>query len=497
MILTVAKKEFLLNILTFKYIVGTLMCVVLVSIFTPILVTDYQKRLESYNKNVADNDAELKKVKCYWSLKPTIHRPPTILSIFSRGLEKKVSDSSKIDLANIPIIQPSSDKGNPYLSIFPDLDISLLIRVVMSLLAILMAYDVISGEREQETLKIVFSNPISRYQVILGKYLAGIMTLMVSLLMAFIVVLLILLFNPMVDLTFSDWFRIGLMYFTSVLLVSAMYNIGLIFSCTFRKTSTSLMCGIVCWVFFLFIVPSASQYLASFLHPLESNEKVDGQIAALEEDISRELKDLAGVLTQGDLWGGADSLGGFCYDLCDPRATKYLNECFIHNEPLRIKYAQDVWKIRDRYLKDLNVQRILAENISELSPVSVFGNIMNALANTDYQNYCLYFNHIGDYRNDVVDYIKNKTDNFKSTVYFTPGQTDEERKEFFATMEGRKKHFENIIPLGLDDFPGFVHYPRTIIQSLKIMMFELTVLFLINMLFFTLSFVAFLRCDIR
>ncbi len=55
MIWKIAKKEFLLNLMTFKFAVGTIVCVVLTAVFLPILVKDYQQRLKTYNVNVARN----------------------------------------------------------------------------------------------------------------------------------------------------------------------------------------------------------------------------------------------------------------------------------------------------------------------------------------------------------------------------------------------------------------------------------------------------------
>ena len=42
MIWKVAKKEFLLNLMTFKFAVGVIVCVVLMSVFMPVLVNDYE-----------------------------------------------------------------------------------------------------------------------------------------------------------------------------------------------------------------------------------------------------------------------------------------------------------------------------------------------------------------------------------------------------------------------------------------------------------------------
>ena len=49
MIGDIAKKEFLLNIMTFKFAVGTVVCVLLSAVFMPILAADYRQRLETYN----------------------------------------------------------------------------------------------------------------------------------------------------------------------------------------------------------------------------------------------------------------------------------------------------------------------------------------------------------------------------------------------------------------------------------------------------------------
>jgi hypothetical protein len=51
----IAKKEFLLNLMTFRFAVGTILCMILMAVFIPILAKDYQQRLKNYNDNVARN----------------------------------------------------------------------------------------------------------------------------------------------------------------------------------------------------------------------------------------------------------------------------------------------------------------------------------------------------------------------------------------------------------------------------------------------------------
>jgi hypothetical protein len=124
---TIAKKEFLLNLMTFKFTVGTILCVVLMSVFTPVLVDDYQQRLKDYNANVSATRVELQKAKVYHTIfvgcHHYIYRPPAILSVFIKDIEHNVGDSVRIGVYDVPELSAGSKEANQYISILPTLDI--------------------------------------------------------------------------------------------------------------------------------------------------------------------------------------------------------------------------------------------------------------------------------------------------------------------------------------------------------------------------------------
>ena len=120
MIWKIAKKEFLLNLMTFKFAIGTTLCVVLVAIFVPILGKAYQERLKTYNQNIAYNETELHKVVVYKNITPTVYRRPSVLAVFSEGLAKQLGDSATIEYDQVPEI--SGAAANHYLSIFSVFD---------------------------------------------------------------------------------------------------------------------------------------------------------------------------------------------------------------------------------------------------------------------------------------------------------------------------------------------------------------------------------------
>jgi len=492
MIWKIAKKEFLLNLMTFKFAVGTILSIVLVCVFVPILAKAYQERLKVYNENIAYNEAELRKVTVYKNITPTMYRPPSVLAVFSEGLEKQLGNSATIEYDKVPEISGST--ANHYLSIFSVFDASLIFTIVISVLALLLAYDAISGERERGTLRLILSNTAARYHVLLGKLLAGLLVLVVAVTIAFILGLVILLCLPMVNFTGSDWIRIGLMYLASLVFIATMYNLGLLFSCLARRSAVSLVLGLFVWIIFAVVIPNGSVYLATQIHPIEPEDKINEQIASLQREIQIEFaRDLersgksymSGRSDQTDATGG-----GFGHGY-----VRSGNEVYIHNElveysirvPIQIRYANKYSEIKNVYLRGLFEQTRVADNISRISPISLYENVMSALAGTDLAGFRYFIDAVKPYRNDIIEYMRSRTDNFSSTIFFTPC-TEEEIK---TQPEG-----DTAAPLELSGLPRLI-YKADIIGTLRRVAPDLAFLILGNVLFFAVAFVAFLGYDVR
>ncbi|MCP4261556.1 MAG: ABC transporter permease subunit [Planctomycetes bacterium] len=492
MIWKIAKKEFLLNLMTFKFAVGTILCVVLMAVFVPILMKDYEQRLQKYNKLVANNEAELRKVRVYKNITPTIFRPPSVLSVFSAGLEKRLGDSTRIELESIPKVNATPTGDNHYLSIFPVLDASLILKVVLSLLAILIAYDRISGEKEHGTLRLILANRTARHEVLLGKLLAGIVTLAVPATIAFVVGLLVVELSPMADLGRSDWIRIGLIYLASLIFISAMYNIGLLFSCLANRSAISLILGLFFWVMCVVVIPNASAYMATRIRLLEPKEKTDDQIASLRSECERQTRGWSGSIS--------DTKGAFGHVYvrgCNTEFFEFQEKAYPVREPLKIKYAARIWEVEHGYLKTVWIQRQLANNLSRISPIFSYENVTSILAGTDLASFQYSVTRAKAYRNQIVEYIRSKTNNFSSPSYFTTCSREdvlEYENDWGAKRRRDEKTFDP--PLNLEDLPSCI-YRLDLAESVQRAIPDLALLILANVLFFALSFVAFMRCDVR
>jgi ABC-type transport system involved in multi-copper enzyme maturation permease subunit len=519
MIWKIAKTELLLNIMTFKFAVGTIICVVLMAVFMPVLVNDYQQRLKDYNQSIAANDAILRNVKVYKNITPTVYRRPSVLSVFSEGLEKRLGNFAKIEPESVPQINMTITTDNPFLSIFPSLDVSLIFKIVLSLLVLLFAYDAISGEREQGTLKLIMSSNLPRYHFLLGKIVAGLITLTIPITIAFIIGLLILEFSPMVDLTGSDWARIGLIYVGSLVFISAMYNVGLFFSALAKESAISLMLALFFWVVSVIVIPNASVRLAAQIQPLQSREKIESEIASSMKDLKaiehQERERQEENLTRGWVSTSKGAFGRTYVGVLERSEVEYRMKLYTLRDSFSIKRADKTWEIENGYLNGLLNQKKLAENVSRISPISLYVNAMSAISGSDIAGFQSFIDGAKAYRNQVFEYIRTKTGNLSLPSYMTQC-TEEEMRVYEAknkqvdnaqneaekkkANEAFRKWVKDTIArqptLGLQDLPRF-SYQSSVLSGLRRAALDLGLLMFINVLFLALSFIAFVRYDVR
>jgi len=516
MIWKIAKKEFLLNLMTFKFAVGAVACVVLTAVFMPILAADYRQRLQTYSRNVADNEAELRTVKVYRNITHTIYRPPAVLSAFSAGLEKQLVGSANIELDKVPELSVTERKGNPYLPILAVFDESLIFKIIVSILALLVAYDAVSGEREQGTLKLMLSGTVARYQVLLGKLVAGLVTLGVPVTITFAVGLVVLLSYPMVAFGSSDWARVGLMFVASLAFTAAMYQLGLLFSCLAKRSAISMVLGLFIWIIFAIVIPNASVQLATQVRPLESQEQRDGRLLSLKQDLASELGTVkvdfsASLITSDE----GDSFGGYYAkrrDIYWLNAEQKLNALTI---PIKLRYADKSLEIERSNLNSFLAQRHLARSLSCISPISTYENVMAILAGTDITSFDHFINQVRAHRNEVVEYIRSKTGDFSSASFFaicTEAESAEYTRLYVqiekaqdeqaktkaeqALKEWEQQNPVKAVPLNLQDFPWF-KYRQSAARDLSNAIPGLAALFIMNVVLFATCFAAFARYDVR
>ena len=234
MLWTIVRREITANILSFRFLMGLLIYFSLIVTNLFILTRGYEDRLLSYRTAVQENEDRIRQVEKYSEFsQPHLlkcDRKPKLLSIFNEGMDKRKGNTVAVAHGYVPAVAEHHGSDNPYLNIFSSIDFTVICQVVMSLLALLFAYDAISREKEAGTLRLTLSCPIQRPTLLLGKYIAGMVSLSLPLGASFVASLLVMQFSPYVSFSSSDWTRILLIFLVSMLYVSLFFLIGLFLS---------------------------------------------------------------------------------------------------------------------------------------------------------------------------------------------------------------------------------------------------------------------------
>ncbi len=120
-------------------------------------------------------------------------RRPAPLSIFTQGFESALPRYYEFTQDGVRAGRVRRATTNRILSVQGKVDFVFLVQMVISLIALLFAGDVISGEKESGTLRAMLSNRLPRDYVLIGKIGGGSLAALDPFLLAFLLGTLVLL----------------------------------------------------------------------------------------------------------------------------------------------------------------------------------------------------------------------------------------------------------------------------------------------------------------
>ena len=181
LIWVIARREFTENIFSLRLFIGLIVCFALFVSSTYVLTEDYEKRLSVHNAAEIEHRNALEEVKVYSYLRVDVAKLPEPLSVICLGMERQLGSTVKVSYEDVPTEAKILGGGNPLLNVFSAVDAVLMVQIAFSLFVISIAYDTICGERESGTLALVASNPVSKYHILIGKYVGGMASLLAPL----------------------------------------------------------------------------------------------------------------------------------------------------------------------------------------------------------------------------------------------------------------------------------------------------------------------------
>ena len=479
MIWTIVKKELSANLISFRFILIFLLCCTLILVSAYTMRDKYEQRMKEYDtaRVVHRNELEEKDVQAALSQIMLsgykVDKPPARLSVIVEGMEGAAGKYAPVNVLSTPRLEGGSG-SDPVFAYFGTLDIMYIVRVVLSLVAILLTYDAISGEREQGTLKLALSNSVPRYVVLLAKCIGGYITLLLPFLVPMLIGLLILTTSGSISFVGQDWIRLGLIGLASLLYIGIFLMLGLMVSSRTNRSTTSLMLLLFIWVVAVLAVPKVSMITASKLRPVPSAQEVQAEKDAKSAEALKE--------GQEKMFKYISELSERAKDGQDQEAVQEEVRAAIARlqEEITTNMTEVTKKIQVEYDKKKESQFRLASNISRFSPASVYTYAAIDLARTGF----------------------DRQDRFvKAARGYQPGLIQYQRKMMPKMMEQQRQQMTGQtveeVKIDLDDLPALNFREATLSDSWNSAWVDFLILFLLLTCLFMIAYVGFIRSDVR
>jgi ABC-type transport system involved in multi-copper enzyme maturation permease subunit len=249
MLWTIARKEIVSNLLSYKFFIVILLTALLIFTSFFIMYRDYKARLADYQliKPAAEQ--------------PIAVIPPNPLSIFAKGLEEAMTRSFEISRIGIDV-RAGQQSGNVIFSFFPSPDFLYVVRVVLSLVALLFGFDQVSKEKEGGTLRLMLSNSISRAKILLGKWLGNYLSLAVPFLLVTAIGFALLNLDSNIRFSSNAMGRIALIIAFALIYVALFLSLGIFISTLTRRSAASIVILLFLWALLVFVIPNLGTLLA-------------------------------------------------------------------------------------------------------------------------------------------------------------------------------------------------------------------------------------------
>ena len=178
----IIEKELRDMISSTKFVVTFAICAVLILLAFYTGAQNYRVSQSQYQAAKTENLRQLEGLTDWIMVRNfRIFLPPEPLAALVTGISNDIGRSVTVQGRGELATQDSRFSDEPVFAVFRFLDLDFIFQIVLSLFAILFAYDAINGEKERGTLRLTFANAVARAQYILGKIIGSFLALAVPL----------------------------------------------------------------------------------------------------------------------------------------------------------------------------------------------------------------------------------------------------------------------------------------------------------------------------
>ena len=496
MLKIIIQKELLARFSDSTFVIACILSAVLIFLSFFLSVRNYSDLVNDYNGIQELNRNSLKAQETYRDIDSEgigISKPPEVLSIFSVGIANYIGRNLNINSFSTPQLHGSKVEGNPVFAIFGDLDLSFIVKSILSLLAIVFAYNMLSGEKEGGTLRLIASFPAPRDALILGKLIGGLLCLLIPLFIPTLLGMAVLLLLPNIHFTSDDFLRLIFIFGVFLLYLTVFFFLGTFVSARTKSSGVSFLIALFIWVLVVLVIPKSSSILAvQFIH-VPSSQQHRIQKAQVRKDIFQRYNQIDEKLWRDwrvlfDKTMEEEDRGTrHEYENQLDKYEKRLDKKIKENEEQRDTELKNAQALLDRkYQQRQQNLANLAITLSRFSPASAMTHATMSFADTGLSNFDHFVKAARAYRERYIVFIKEKLpENTLGTATF-------EDKDGFRTFERPKQEKPN-----LNEIPVFQYQKMSLASVVQETIVDILLLVLLCLLLFIGTYVFFLKYDVR
>lgn len=389
-------KEVLAQILSTRFLFSVVVALVLMLLSSWVLVRSYRGEVGSYQAFKTEHTQQIgsyetgadNRLAALSMGGRILDRRPSELSFLVPGVSRELPKSYWLSSYDGPTPETNL-VGNRLRELFELVDLRFIVGVIFSLLALVLSYDAINGERQAGTLKMILANPVSLRDVLAAKWLAINLVLGTAFLLAFLAALLLAAFDPLIDLgpLAGRLAGIGLV---SLLYMAVFVSLGLLFSSLFTAPASAMAISLLAWVLLVFVVPGAAPYLGATT--VGEPPSYASSVAVRQDDLGYDYRTIRQEhLDAGHDWATANRMTlEFWREVVEPERARHVartNQTFMNRKA----------RLAER-----------GQRLAMLSPYGLFSLAVTRLAGTGVEEQIAFERAAERYRQQFTDFIRRR-----------------------------------------------------------------------------------------
>jgi len=472
MIWRIVGKDMLENILSLRFLLSMLLALGLFVAGSVLFLDRHRTQTEDYWKQVNESRSGLRercdKLYRLAFYRQEVLRKPGALAFCAEGSEKSLPTLFQFTMFTKELAG-AGGRSNYILPHFSDIDWAFIVSMIFSFVALVFTYDSICGERETGTLRLMLADAVPRHTVLVGKYLAAMITLGLPLLMGMLASLLVVVSSWEIALHATAWLRIGILMLLALLYLSIFVLLGISVSSRATHSANSMVILLLCWVGLVILVPSLGRVVSDMSLKGPTQMELERNL----EEASRQ------IWNNWEQYG--ERAGSMSHDLSWPG----------NNPPARARLRTAATEARNRVLEDHH-DRMLAQvfagrNFTSFSPAVLYQRVCEAVAGTGIHHCVSVYRQIRQYQTDLKQYVHSVDSEDPNSLHL------------IFDEEGCAMGWQAIShrPVDFDTVPKFQEREPPLGESVRSVIWDISPLGLFNAAFFAAAWISFMRYDVR